>query len=55
VRLLTEHDHKAVLQDWLQGLNPELDDRIPIMLLRKGSIEDGGDVLVAARIFAAGG
>jgi hypothetical protein len=37
------------------GLNPELDDAVPINLLREGNIEaDGKKVLNAARAFLAG-
>lgn len=54
--MLSRHDSGAVVQAWLMGLNPELDDAVPIKLLREGDIEqDGKRVLNAARAFVAGG
>lgn len=54
--MLAEFDSPAVVQAWLIGLNPELDDAVPINLLREGDIEkDGKRVLGAARAFVAGG
>jgi hypothetical protein len=54
--MLAEFDTSAVIQAWLLGLNPELDDAVPISLLRDGDIEtDGKRVLSAARAFVAGG
>ena len=56
VKMLRTHDKPAVVQAWLQGLNPELEDRIPIVLLRKGKLDkEGREVLGAARAFVAGG
>jgi hypothetical protein len=53
--MLAKFDSKAVVQAWLVGLNPELDDAVPITLLREGSPEvDGKKVLNAARAFIAG-
>jgi len=53
---LSEFDTPAVIQAWLLGLNPELDDAVPISLLRDGDMEiDGKKVLNAARAFVAGG
>ena len=49
-------DHASVVQAWLIGLNPELDDRAPIRLLREGDIgEVGPEILSAVRAFVAGG
>lgn len=50
--MLSEFDTPAVIQAWLLGLNPELDDAVPISLLRDGDMEiDGKKVLNAARAF----
>lgn len=49
-------DSAEILQAWMQGLNPELDDRSPARLLRGGELEtDGAQVLAAARSFVAPG
>lgn len=54
--MLAGHDSAAVVQAWLTGLNPELDDAVPVKLLREGDVEqDGKRVLNAARAFVAGG
>ena len=54
--MLEKFDSRAVVQAWLIGLNPELDDRVPITLLREENIEVAGkEVLRAARAFVAGG
>ncbi len=54
-RTLREHDSAEVVQAWMIGLNPELDDRVPLRLLREGELEEiRPEVLRAARIFAAG-
>ena len=54
--LLRSRDEAPVVAAWLHGLNPELDDRVPIVMLRQGSPEvEGKEVLAAARAFAAGG
>ncbi len=56
VRMLSDHEGKRVVQAWLAGLNPELDDRVPLRLLREGDIEEvGPKILAAARAFLAGG
>ena len=56
VSMLAEHDSPAVVQAWLLGLNPELQDEVPLQLLREGKLEsDGKRVLAAARAFVAGG
>lgn len=53
--LLSSSDSPAVVQAWLIGLNPQLDDEIPISLLRSGNLQnDGKRVLGAARAFAMG-
>jgi len=54
--LLNRRDAPEVIQAWFQGLNPKLNDRAPARLLREGSIEDEGPlVLSAARAFSAVG
>jgi hypothetical protein len=53
---LAAFDSPAVVQAWFIGLNPELDDQVPIELLRTGDIEANGKrVLGAARAFVTGG
>lgn len=53
--MLVGFDTPAVVQAWLTGLNPELDDAVPITLLREGDLEqDGKRLLNAARAFVAG-
>jgi hypothetical protein len=52
VKTLEKHDHAAIAQAWLTGLNPELDDRVPIRLLREGDLEKvGPEILGAVRAF----
>lgn len=54
--MIAKFDTAAVVQAWLMGLNPELDDQVPIRLLREGDLNtDGKRVLNAARAFVAGG
>jgi len=56
VRTLQKSDHPAVIQAWLTGLNPELNDCVPIRLLREGNLEKiGPEILGAVRAFLAGG
>jgi hypothetical protein len=52
---LREDDHPRVVQAWFTGLNPEIDDRVPIRLLAEGTEDDARVVLSAARAFRAGG
>ena len=55
-KLIAGHDSRAVAQAWFQGLNPQLEDRSPARLLRKGEVLDvGPKLLAAARTFVAGG
>ena len=55
-KTLREHDQKRVVQAWFTGLNPELDDRVPIRLIREEDLDTAGpEVLRAARSFLAGG
>lgn len=49
-------DSPAVAQVWFQGLNPQLDDRSPLHLLREGDLDEVGPAVIgAARSFVAGG
>lgn len=55
VQMLRERDSAAVVQAWLQGVNPRLDDRSPARLLREGDLDEvGPQILAAARAFVAG-
>ena len=55
-KMLADREGDRVVQAWLMGLNPELDDRVPIRLLREGDLDIAGpQVLGAARAFLAGG
>jgi hypothetical protein len=55
-KTLRKSDEPAIVQAWLTGLNPELNDRVPVRLLREGDLEEiGPQVLGAARAFVAGG
>jgi hypothetical protein len=56
VMTLTIADTPAVAQAWLMGINPELDDRVPLRLLREGNLHQvAGHIVGAARAFAAAG
>jgi hypothetical protein len=56
VLLITARDTAQVAQSWFQGLNPQLDDRSPAIVLRNLDPSVGGPlVLSAARAFAAVG
>jgi hypothetical protein len=53
---IAEHDSAKVAQAWMQGLNPQLDDRSPARVLREGDPEVvGPDVIGAMRAFLVGG
>jgi hypothetical protein len=54
--LLYEHEGKATVQSWFQGLNPQLADRAPARLLRDEPLDIAGPrVVAAARGFLATG
>ncbi len=54
--MLARFESPAVVQAWFTGMNPDLNDRVPINLLRDGDLEtDGKAVLDAARTFVAQG
>jgi hypothetical protein len=56
VRTLQTSDPPALVQAWLTGLNPELDDRVPVRMLRDGDLEKvAPEILGAVRAFLAGG
>ena len=49
---IADVDSPAVAQAWFQGLDPQLDDRSPLRLLRDGDLDEiGPDVIDAARAF----
>jgi hypothetical protein len=51
--IATEED-KSVARSWFQGSNPQLGDRIPLMMLRNDPLEDvQGPLMAAARSFAS--
>lgn len=55
-KTLSEHDSPRVVQAWFLGLNPELQDRAPIRLLREEDPEKvGPELLNAMRAYLAGG
>jgi hypothetical protein len=55
-KMIGDHDGPRVVQAWFTGLNPELNDRVPIRLLREENLESvGSEILGAARAFLAGG
>lgn len=55
-RMICERDSPEVVQAWMQGLNPLLEDRAPALLLRDGDVDKTGpDVLAAARQFVSVG
>ena len=51
-KMVSDHEGPRVAQAWLMGLNPELDDRVPIRLVREEDIATvGPKILGAARAF----
>jgi hypothetical protein len=56
VAMLAEAESPRIAQAWMQGLNPQLDDRSPARLLRDGDVDEVGPAVVgAARAFLIGG
>jgi hypothetical protein len=54
--MLAEAESPRIAQAWLQGLNPQLDDRSPARLLREGDLDEVGPAVIgAARAFLIGG
>jgi hypothetical protein len=55
-KVIGDQEGPRIVQAWFTGLNPELNDRVPIRLLREEEIESvGPEILGAARAFLAGG
>jgi hypothetical protein len=55
-RMLADRDDPKVVQAWLIGLNPELDDRAPLRLMRESDLKSvAPEIMGAARAFAVGG
>ena len=55
-KMIRDHEGPRVVQAWFTGLNPELNDRVPVRLLREENVEAvGPEILGAARAFLAGG
>lgn len=54
--MLSETESPRIAQAWMQGLNPQLDDRSPARLIREGDVQEiGPSVVGAARAFLVGG
>ena len=54
--MLAEAEGPRIAQAWLQGLNPQLEDRAPARLLREGDLQEVGPAVIgAARAFLVGG
>ena len=54
--MLAEGESPRIAQAWMQGLNPQLDDRSPARLLREGDVDEIGPAVIgAARAFLVGG
>jgi hypothetical protein len=54
--MVAEVEGPRIAQAWLQGLNPQLDDRSPARLLREGELQEIGPAVIgAARAFLVGG
>jgi len=55
-KMISDHEGPRVVQAWFTGLNPELNDRVPVRLLREEDVATvGPEILGAARAFLAGG
>lgn len=50
---LSKHDGPETVQAWFQGLNPQLDDRVPLEVLRDAGRSDAPSKEVSAVIAAA--
>jgi hypothetical protein len=54
--MLAEAEGPRIAQAWMQGLNPQLEDRSPARLLREGDLQEVGPAVIgAARAFLVGG
>jgi len=56
MQMLRSYDSDKVIQGWMTGMNPELDDRVPLRLVREGDLKKvSPEILRAARKFVAEG
>jgi hypothetical protein len=54
--MLSEAESPQIAQAWMQGLNPQLDDRSAARLVREGDIQEVGPAVIgAARVFLVSG
>ncbi len=54
--MLAAAEGPRTAQAWMQGLNPQLEDRSPARLLREGELQEVGPAVIgAARAFLVGG
>jgi hypothetical protein len=54
--MLSEPESPRIAQAWMQGLNPQLDDRSPARLIREADPQEVGPAVIgAARAFLVGG
>ena len=54
--VIAEADSPAVAHAWFQGMNPQLDDRPPLLLLADGDLDEIGPAVIgAARAFVGTG
>lgn len=51
-RLLLAEESKHTIRAWFIGLNPQLNDESPIMVIREGRFQE---VMVAAKAYVSGG
>jgi hypothetical protein len=52
--MIATTEDRSVARSWFQGSNPQLGDRIPLMLLRNEPLEEvQASLMAAARAFAA--
>lgn len=51
-RLLLAEESKHTIRAWFIGLNPQLNDESPVMVIRAGRLQE---VMVAAKAYVSGG
>ena len=51
-RLLLTEESKHTIRAWFIGLNPQLNDESPVMVIREGRFQE---VMVAAKAYVSGG
>lgn len=52
--MICDHATRDLARAWFHGSNPHLDDRVPIVMLRDGDLENvQAPLMLAARSFAA--